>query len=424
MSAMDTDSHNGAGVDTTNELLQQWGAGRVEIDFDAIAKELQAPVEVSPGEVLLDALAQEGDEPPPASPGEEDAQSVLPRKDPLWHRIKMSLFPAYRQQVMMNALQASIIRRIGLMQVIGRPQDFHLGIGPRIKIAVVNTKGGVYKTTMVVHLASVLAEFTRRRTLVLDLNNNQGDAMRRLGIDPMLTLQLRQAYDDSKSLFASYGAATDLLPLTKHGVSIISRDFVPTYMLAANHKALKKLTGRVQMQELIDMAFANSGFLVIDNSNMLDDASNLAAITQADVLIFVGDAHEGSSLEQLHEALAFISTSDADLHRKVNERSLIALTGVRPAGLRQFALKIGFPGPCVAIPYDDVLRRGAPVDLDLIGRETLSAFVDVANHVLMMSRPDLTPPSAPVPAVEPELPLGEPEPVLTDSEATTTPEEV
>ena len=363
--------------------LATWNADRVGIepDWEKAAAQVAPDYENATAQ-MVDALAGIDQtasdqalvpsEAPPSDP-----------QEPLIHRVRMQVSAVYRENFYLRQLLASIAQREGYLRAIGRPNNFHMQAPPRLKIAVVNIKGGVAKTTTTIYLGSLLSELTRRRTVVLDVNNEgNGDAAERLGIDPFSTPMLWEAYNNREAIFANYGTSVDRMPMTQHGVSVITVDDVPDEDMIDDPTALNMLSEKEHYDELIRLAHDNCGFLMLDTSNSLNGDANRAALEAADVIIFVADATQGSSLARLHKSMVRYAAMSPELHMKVNGRSVIALKGASAGRIPAFKLLIGYAGPCVAIPIDPVIARDEPVDLRAIHPITYSGFLDLAINCL------------------------------------------
>ena len=363
--------------------LANWNADRVGIepDWDKAANEV-APSYENVTAQMVDALAGIDQtasdqalvptEAPPSDP-----------QEPLVHRIRMQMSSVYRENFYLRQLLVYISQRENYLRAIGRPNNFHMAAPPRLKIAVVNIKGGVAKTTTTIYLGSLLSELTRRRTVVLDVNNEgNGDAAERLGIAPLSTPMLWEAYQNREAIFSNYGTSVDRMPMTRHGVSVITVDDVPDEMMLTDPEALNMLSDKEHYDELIRLAHDNCGFLMLDTSNSLNGDANKAALEAADVIIFVADATQGSSLARLHKSMVRYAAMSPELHDKVNSRSVIALKGASAGRIPAFKLLIRYSGPCVAIPIDPVIARDEPVDLKTIHPITYSGFLDLAINCL------------------------------------------
>lgn len=376
----ETDTSTGA-VDP-DAALTIWSADRLRIDLDweKAARDVAPEFEDTSSE-LVDALAGIGQS------ADDDAvleETEIGANEPLMHRVQMRVNVAYRQRFFMQRLLESIAKREEFLRAIGRPNDFHnLDGGPRLKVAIVNIKGGVAKTTTTVYLGSLLSEIVRRQVVVLDVNNEgNGDAAQRLGINPFLTLMLHDAYERRAEIFKSYGSSVDRMPMTRHGVSCITVDDVRD----PDAEELRMLSAKDHYEELIELAHENCGFLMIDTSNGLNSSANVAAIEAADVVIFVADATQGSSLERLRKSMVRYAHMSDELREKVNTRSIIALKGASAGRIPSFKQLIGYNGPCVAIPIDPVIARDAPVDLSTIHPVTYAGFLDLAIDVIQITR--------------------------------------
>jgi pilus assembly protein CpaE len=221
------------------------------------------------------------------------------------------------------------------------------GFGPII--TVFSPKGGTGKTAISTNLAAVLAKHLDRRTLLVDLDLQFGDAAILLGIEPERTLP---------DLVAGPGEL-DAEKLAGY----VSRHESGLHLLAAPLRPENaELVNGDRLAQVLDVARASYETVVVDTAPLFHEAV-LTALEWTDVLLIVCSP-DVASLKNVRLSLRTLSLLSYPL-----ERTRLILNHAHAAGgLKRsevedaLGIKVG-----AEVPYDrgvpDALNRGIPAAL-------------------------------------------------------------
>jgi pilus assembly protein CpaE len=221
------------------------------------------------------------------------------------------------------------------------------GFGPII--TVFSPKGGTGKTAISTNLAAVLAKYLHRRTLLVDLDLQFGDAAILLGIEPERTLADLVAGPgelDAEKLagyVSRHESGLDLLaaPLRPENAELVNGD---------------------RLGQVLDVARASYETVVVDTAPLFHEAV-LTALEWTDALLIVCSP-DVASLKNVRLSLRTLSLLSYPL-----ERTRLILNHAHAAGgLKRsevedaLGMKVG-----AEVPYDrgvpDALNRGIPAAL-------------------------------------------------------------
>lgn len=249
---------------------------------------------------------------------------------------------------------------------------------PSLTVVFIGVKGASGTTTTTAHTASVFGDITRKVVVATDLNPAQGTLAARLGKDYDETTTLRELRGDLPG-FTNFHTFIRKIGATRYSVRPISANDI----VGDN----EHLSGE-DAQRILDTIHANTEFHHVDTANDITDEVTLAAVREADVIVFTAFVQIHDSLRQL--AVGMQTLRKHGFGDKV-DNSIVVISGLKPdenlENYRKFTNRVNihdeivskykFDGPFIGIPYDDVIRRDTQVDLGALNWETYQAYLDL-----------------------------------------------
>jgi pilus assembly protein CpaE len=257
---------------------------------------------------------------------------------------------------------------------VGRKLQTEGGHGKRGQILTVfSPKGGTGKTVTATNLAAAFAKHEKKRTLLLDLDLQFGDAAIMLGLEPEKTiydLVVAPGELDSEKL-AGY--------ITKHTSGL---DILPAPLRPED----AELVTETKLARLLEVARESYDVIVVDTSPFFHGPM-LATLDRTDELLMVCGLDVPTlknvrlSLQTL-ELLSFPSARIRFLLNRANSKVGMKKSEVEGA----LDVKIGFEVPSDrAVPLG--VNRGAPPAIADSGSDFAKAIREVAKSLLVAEQP-------------------------------------
>lgn len=279
----------------------------------------------------------------------------------------------------------------------------NFGIRPVVSFCNIKSGG---KSTVGLYVASSVTEKTRINGVIMPatLNTATSTLAVMAGIDGRTTLPVGKLNKDIGSL-NTYRALAPYIPITPHGLGIVSEDANSVVVDAGNYNTN-------QFTALVRGLYQSTGMIVLDhgNDNVEFGSVPVAATRFSDVLVFVGMAPTPISLQTLTKTMAGYNTDHYEgisptdsatalpgeriSTREKVRRSIVVVTGVRstdpPVDFEELtraqiqdANAPAVPkwaGTGLTVQFDPYIAREdvAPVDLNKIDQGTARDFLAIA----------------------------------------------
>ena len=256
----------------------------------------------------------------------------------------------------------------------GRRLEAEGGVGKRGRILTVfSPKGGTGKTVTATNLASAFAKYEKKRTLLIDLDLQFGDAAIMLGLEPEKTiydLVVAPGELDSEKL-AGY--------ITKHTCGL---DILPAPLRPED----AELVTETKLARLLEVARESYDMIVVDTSPFFHGPM-LATLDRTDELLMLCGLDVPTlknvrlSMQTL-ELLSFPASRIRFVLNRANSKVGMKKSEVEGA----LDVKIGFEVPSDrAVPLG--VNRGAPPAVADTGSDFAKAIREVAKSLLVTEQP-------------------------------------
>lgn len=332
-------------------------------------------------------------------------RKLLRVKKPLVRQLNAAELAAFQRFWDARKLIAEAKRDVAQTeQYVGRLRLLtNFGIRPVVSFCNIKSGG---KSTVGLYVASSVTEKTRINGVILPATLNTATSTLAImaGIDVRTMLPVGKLNKDIGSL-NTYRALSPYIPITPHGLGIVSEDANSVVVDAGNYNT-------DQFTALVRGLYQSTGMIVLDhgNDNVEFGSVPVAATRFSDVLVFVGMAPTPISLQTLTKTMAGYNTDHHDgtsrladasalpgekiSTREKVRRSIVVVTGVRPSdppvdfeeltrAQVQDANAPAVPkwaGTGLTVRFDPYIAREdvAPVDLNEIDQGTARDFLAIA----------------------------------------------
>ncbi|MGW0039060.1 MinD/ParA family ATP-binding protein [Gordonia sp. NPDC003376] len=234
------------------------------------------------------------------------------------------------------------------------------------RIAVLSLKGGVGKTTTTVGLGSTFASLRGDRVIAVDANPDLGTLAQRIPQQTASTVRDLLA-DGNVYRYSDVRAHTSQAPSR---LEVLASERDPAMAEAFSEEEYRGVIGILQR-------FYN--IIVTDCGTGLSHSAMNGVLDLANAIILVSSP----ALDGARSASATLDWLEAHGYSHLVSRAVVVLSSSR-AGASTIdvdQLAQHFLTRCRAvqtIPFDDHLSEGADVDLELVGKGTRHAFVELA----------------------------------------------
>ena len=359
-----------------SEIASDGTVRRVPVHEDQVAARYQAPPETPPnGPVYGWAPPQQQQ---PQYPGQwQGAQQQHPQQPPqsvndlsLLRRAKrpprsgwrLALHKASGGNINPGESHADIAYR-ELVDRVNQP------VRGDYRIAILSLKGGVGKTTTTVGLGSTFASLRGDRVVAIDANPDLGTLAHRVPKQTRSTV--RNLLDDPNiHRYSDVRAHTSQAPSR---LEVLASEQDPAVSEAFSEADYRSAIGVLQSYYNIILTDCGTGLMHSAMSGVLDMASSLVLVTSP-------------AIDGARSASATLDWLEHHGHGNLVERTVVVVNASRKGAssvdidqLRR--LFLDRTRAVQVVPYDDHLAEGAEIDLELVGKPTKRAFLELAAMV-------------------------------------------
>ena len=272
------------------------------------------------------------------------------------------------------------------MEILLDKQIFQLGQRLSLMLSVLNTKGGSGKTPSSTLMGATIASKTHASTVVIDVNENEGDMTDLFGIEKGSTLQWADYLEDPYRFDNHRGITLQALQHEGSGAYAIASEF-----------KRPQAPGVDRLEPGFDAMRGYFRFVVNDCGNGHAYAGQLVPVTNADVLVFVATVHKPSSLKRLRSNLAKYAEIDlgskeknARFQRKL-ERCTILLLGIKSKEVAWYAKEYDLPEDRLfAVPSDSYMEDTTNIVAEHKLRRRTRVAIKLAIVSILQDGKDLT----------------------------------
>ncbi len=259
---------------------------------------------------------------------------------------------------------------------------FDLASRKRACGATANSKGGAGKTPTATNLIATLDEHGKKSTLLIEANENAGNAAAMLGVDRDETLTLR-AYLASLEAFGNHDALDSALGHHRH---------TSVAVIASDPNSNRSITGKRYVEGAINATRCYRAVMQ-DLGNGLANQSNLGAMRVATVPFVVACAAKPTSFSDADST--FVAYRDGHkLNDKMVNKTIVVFLGIKRRELPKLMEQYGFSfalEQIMTISYDRHMAKENPVDLAKLRLRTRVELQRIVIRWLEQS-PDKTDP--------------------------------
>jgi MinD-like ATPase involved in chromosome partitioning or flagellar assembly len=243
--------------------------------------------------------------------------------------------------------------------------------GGHHRVAVMSLKGGVGKTTTAVGLGATLASLRGDRVIAMDANPDRGTLSDKVRLETSATVRDLLNERGQVTRYADVRAFTSQAPSR---LEILASDRDPGVSVAFSADDYRAVARVLEHYYSISITDCGTGLLHSAMSGILELADHIVLVSSPSV----DGARSASATLDWLEAHGYV-----DLVRS----GVVALSTIRPRSKSTVdldRLEQHFASRCravVRIPYDSHLEEGAEVELDMLGSETMDAYLRLAAIV-------------------------------------------
>ncbi|AYF73072.1 MinD/ParA family protein [Nocardia yunnanensis] len=237
------------------------------------------------------------------------------------------------------------------------------------RIAILSLKGGVGKTTTTVGLGSTFASLRGDRVIAIDANPDLGTLAHRVPRQTRSTV--RNLLEDGHiTRYSDVRAHTSQAPSR---LEVLASEQDPAVSEAFSEADYRKAIGILQQFYNIILTDCGTGLMHSAMSGVLDMASSLVLVTSP-------------AIDGARSASATLDWLDHHGYHKLVERTVVVVNASRKGSstvdldqLRK--LFLDRTRAVQVVPFDDHLAEGAEIDLELVGKPTRRALLELAAMV-------------------------------------------
>ncbi|MGA8457535.1 MAG: MinD/ParA family protein, partial [Streptosporangiaceae bacterium] len=279
--------------------------------------------------------------------------------DPGWRRV---LYHA-TGGLMRVPSSAAELRRRDMINRVRTPVA-----GGHHRVAILSLKGGVGKTTTTVGLGSTLASLRGDRVIAVDANPDRGTLSDKVRLETAATVRDLLNERGHIRRYADVRTFTSQAPSR---LEVLASDRDPTVSVAFSDQDYGMVARVLEHYYSICLTDCGTGLLHSAMSGVLRLADQIVLISSP-------------SVDGARSASATLDWLAAHSYGDLVRNAVVVLSMVRPkskSSVDLSRLEEHFASRCravVKIPYDSHLEEGAEVELDLMARPTLDAYLALA----------------------------------------------
>ncbi|NNH73278.1 AAA family ATPase [Nocardia uniformis] len=237
------------------------------------------------------------------------------------------------------------------------------------RIAILSLKGGVGKTTTTVGLGSTFSSMRGDRVIAIDANPDLGTLAHRVPRQTRSTVR-NLLEDQHISRYSDVRAHTSQAPSR---LEVLASEQDPAVSEAFSEADYRKAIGILQQFYNIILTDCGTGLMHSAMAGVLDMASSLVLVTSP-------------AIDGARSASATLDWLDHHGYHKLVERTVVVVNASRKGSstvdldqLRK--LFLDRTRAVQVVPFDDHLAEGAEIDLELVGKPTQRALLELAAMV-------------------------------------------
>jgi MinD-like ATPase involved in chromosome partitioning or flagellar assembly len=279
--------------------------------------------------------------------------------DPGWRRI---LYHA-TGGLMRVPSSAAELRRRDMINRVRTPVA-----GGHHRVAILSLKGGVGKTTTTVGLGSTLASLRGDRVIAVDANPDRGTLSDKVRLETAATVRDLLNERGHIRRYADVRTFTSQAPSR---LEVLASDRDPTVSVAFSDQDYGMVARVLEHYYSICLTDCGTGLL---------HSAMAGVLRLADQIVLISSP----SVDGARSASATLDWLAAHSYGDLVRNAVVVLSMVRPkskSSVDLSRLEEHFASRCravVKIPYDSHLEEGAEVELDLMARPTLDAYLALA----------------------------------------------
>lgn len=237
------------------------------------------------------------------------------------------------------------------------------------RIAILSLKGGVGKTTTTVGLGSTFASQRGDRVIAIDANPDLGTLAHRVPRQTRSTVR-NLLEDQNITRYSDVRAHTSQAPSR---LEVLASEQDPAVSEAFSEADYRKAIGILQSFYNIILTDCGTGLMHSAMAGVLDMASSLVLVTSP-------------AIDGARSASATLDWLDHHGYGKLVERTVVVVNasrrGASTVDLDQLRkLFLDRTRAVQVVPFDDHLAEGAEIDLELVGKPTRRALLELAAMV-------------------------------------------
>ncbi|HLS78054.1 MAG TPA: AAA family ATPase [Nocardia sp.] len=237
------------------------------------------------------------------------------------------------------------------------------------RIAILSLKGGVGKTTTTVGLGSTFASLRGDRVIAIDANPDLGTLAHRVPRQTRSTVR-NLLEDQNISRYSDVRAHTSQAPSR---LEVLASEQDPAVSEAFSEADYRKAISILQSFYNIILTDCGTGLMHSAMAGVLDMASSLVLVTSP-------------AIDGARSASATLDWLEHHGYGKLVERTVVVVNasrrGASTVDLDQLRkLFLDRTRAVQIVPFDDHLAEGAEIDLELVGKPTRRALLELAAMV-------------------------------------------
>ncbi len=237
------------------------------------------------------------------------------------------------------------------------------------RIAILSLKGGVGKTTTTVGLGSTFASLRGDRVIAIDANPDLGTLAHRVPRQTRSTVR-NLLEDQHISRYSDVRAHTSQSPSR---LEVLASEQDPAVSEAFSEEDYRRAIAILQQFYNIILTDCGTGLMHSAMKGVLDMASSLILVTSP-------------AIDGARSASATLDWLEHHNYSKLVERTVVVVNasrrGASTVDLDQLRkLFLDRTRAVQVVPFDDHLAEGAEIDLDLVGKPTRNALLELAAMV-------------------------------------------